>query len=277
MATVRRFEGAFAGSLSLIVLSSCLAATFTETRTSASSAVTTAQGADAAPGQPPGAAAPRDRNNQRIKKGTATVRGRVTAADTGQPLRKARVRITRTDANGPELPRVANTDAGGRYQFKDLVAGRYELTATKGSYVSLQFGQRRPFEQGKPLQLLDGQTVERVDFSLPRGGVIAGRVLDELGEPATGVQVSLVRPQFSRDGHRRLTATFGGTTNDLGEFRIFAVPPGDYYVAATLRNEFGDADDGAGYAPTYYPGTSDLSAPPSGSPWRLARRSPASR
>ena len=64
------------------------------------------------------------------------------------------------------------TDDEGRYELKELPAGRYSVSASKGGYVSLQFGQRRPFEQGQPLQLADGQTLEKVDFVLPKGGVI---------------------------------------------------------------------------------------------------------
>ena len=55
-----------------------------------------------------------------------------------------------------------------------------------------------------------------------------------------------------------------GSTNDIGEFRLAGLPPGDYYVSATFRNlNFGpqeETNDRTGYAPTYYPGTADLSA-----------------
>src|SRR5437762_2662691 len=107
---------------------------------------------------------PRD-NQQPAKPGTATLRGRVTAGDTGEP---------------PEN-RLTTTDASGRYEFKELRAGRYNINAQKGSFVGLQWGQQRPNEPGKPLDVGDGQTIERVDFALPRGGVIAGRILDEFG------------------------------------------------------------------------------------------------
>ena len=204
------------------------------------------------------------RNNQQtsLKPGTATLHGRVFAVDSGQPLRKVQVRITSADpgvAGQPPENRLATTDADGRYVFKELPAGRYTLNASKSGYLSLAYGQRRPAEPGKSLDILDGQTVEKVDFSLPRGGVIAGRILDEFGDPVSDVQVSVIRYQYAAGGRRLVTAGRTGMTNDMGEFRVFALPAGDYYVSALLRNTTtGDTDDRSGYAPTYYPGTADI-------------------
>ncbi|HEV3139958.1 MAG TPA: carboxypeptidase-like regulatory domain-containing protein, partial [Vicinamibacterales bacterium] len=201
---------------------------------------------------------PRDPNAPR-KTGTAVLRGRVVAADSGQPLRKAQVRIS-----SPELRenRLATTDVDGKYDFKELPAGRYTLSVSKGSYVSLQYGQMRPFEPGKPLEIQDGQTIEKVDFALPRGSVVTGRIVDEFGEPATDVMVTLQRYQ-NMSGRRRLVgAGRPGTTNDIGEFRLFAIPPGQYYLSATMRNmsmsPFDSTDDRSGYAPTYFPGTPNV-------------------
>ena len=206
-----------------------------------------------APGGGP-VAPPRD---GAVKTGTARVRGHVFSSDNGAPIRRAQVRLA-----SPELRenRLAITDAQGMYEVKDLPAGRYTLTATKGSFVSLQYGQTRPNEPGKPLQILDAQTVDKVDFSLPRGSVLTGRILDEFGEPASDVMVAAMRYQYIQ-GRRRLTpAGRTSMTNDIGEFRIFGLPPGQYYLSATLRGGGGmmmDAasDDRSGYAPTYYPGT----------------------
>jgi hypothetical protein len=200
---------------------------------------------------------PRD-NAQPSKPGKSILRGRVVAADTGQPLRKAQVRVT-----APELreSRMTTTDADGKYELKELPAGRYNVSASKGSYVALQYGQQRPFEPGKPLEILEAQTVEKVDFALPRGGVITGRILDEFGEPLADAQVAAQRYQNIGGRRRLMPAGRPAMTNDIGEFRLFAIPPGQYYLSATLRNMggmMGDSDDRTGYAPTYFPGTSNM-------------------
>ena len=123
------------------------------------------------PGMPQIAAPPRDTSQ---KTGTARIRGRVVAADGGQPLRKAQVRAFAADIREN---RGTSTDGDGRFELKELPAGRYTVSASKGSFVSLQYGQLRPFASGKPIELRDGETIEKVDFALPRGGIVTGRVV----------------------------------------------------------------------------------------------------
>lgn len=210
---------------------------------------------------PPGQAMPGQvRDTPKPKEGTGAIRGRVFAADANAPLRRARVRLSSPEL---QITRSATTDAEGRFEFKKLAAGRYNLNASKGSYVSLDYGQRRPFERGRPVDLANGQVLEQVDFTLPRGCVITGRVVDDWGDPVADVGVSAMRPQYA-DG-RRKPAPFGraATTNDVGVFRLYGLPPGDYFVGTTFApgasGPMGpDNEDGFVYAPTYYPGTASL-------------------
>jgi hypothetical protein len=150
--------------------------------------------------QQPGQLGQSANNNAQPAPGTATLRGHVFAGDSGQPLRKAQVRAFAPDIRES---RLAVTDAEGRYEFKEVRAGRYTITASKGSYVGLSYGQQRPVDAGKPLEIFDNQTVERVDFSLPRGSVVTGRIVDEFGEPMSDVQIAVQRYQFVQ-GQRRL-------------------------------------------------------------------------
>jgi len=201
----------------------------------------------------PGGLPPRDGQPARV--GTARITGRVVAADSGQPIRRAVVRVTAAEIREN---RSTVTDADGRYEIKELPAARYIVNASKGSFVALSHGQTRPFDSGRPLEVKDGQTVQRIDFRLPRGAVIAGRVLDEMGEPVADVQVMTMRSQFVQG--RRQPAPYGrpAMTNDIGEFRLYGLPPGDYYISATARDlgaMMATSDDRSGYAPTYYPGT----------------------
>ena len=212
---------------------------------------------------------PRDGAAAEIPTGTARIRGRVVAADNGTPLRRAQVRVSAAELR---VNRSVNTDADGTYEFTELPAGRYNIFVARSGFVSLQFGQRRPFESGRPLDVGDAQIVEKIDFALPRGGVIAGRVTDELGEALAGVRMQAMRYQYLPNGQRQLTpvggSPFGLTTNDLGEYRLYSLMPGTYLVSAApielggmMTTPGGPALAGAqndGHGITYYPGTIDV-------------------
>jgi hypothetical protein len=204
------------------------------------------------------------RDNPQQKTGTARLSGRVLAADTGKPLRRAVVQVP---VPGASDPRWVWTDQDGRWQIGQLPPGRYTLTASKSGYLTLRYGQLRAFEPGKTLEVADGQVLENLSISLPRGGVIAGRIFDEFGDPLSGAHVGALRYRYA-DGQRRLTpitegfeALLSGVTDDIGQYRLHGLPPGEYYVAVATGPPAipsGQSDDRTGYVPSYYPGTAAL-------------------
>jgi len=213
------------------------------------------------PGAPPGpprGVAPRERAPG--QSGTAIIRGRVVSAETGKPLRRARIMAAAPELGGE--PRTTSTGMDGRYELTDLPAGRYTLRVSRSGYLQLMYGQRRPLEQGKPLQIADKQTIDDIDFALPRSGVIRGQIIDELSEPVADVPVFAMRSMYWQ-GRRRTVPAGGFTrTDDGGEFRIVGLAPGTYYVMANLRETWTVVENGEqrtmGYAPTYFPGTASL-------------------
>src|SRR5262245_10679527 len=90
--------------------------------------------------------------------GTATIIGRVTAADEpAVPLRRAIVTI-----RGSNLPvnRSAITDDDGRFAIRNLPSGRVTIVAAKAGYVTGGYGATRPGRAGTPVELAVGQTVD---------------------------------------------------------------------------------------------------------------------
>lgn len=188
--------------------------------------------------------------------GTGKISGVVTRGDTNQPIQNVTIRPVRWEGGlGQQSPAV-RTDAEGRFTIEGLRAGEYGLTFTAESFVTLEWGQKRPFEPARRVSLLDGQHFDKADMSLPRTAAIEGQLLDEFGDPAPGMTVQAARVQFAA-GKNRLMLVPGAQsrpTDDLGRFRIFNLPPSEYYLVA-LSGQFAGPEEAAGFALTYFPGT----------------------
>jgi hypothetical protein len=201
------------------------------------------------------------RDNAETPTGTARISGRVVAADTGTPLRRAQININSRDA---QFNRSVTTDSDGIYELATLPAGRYRLFVNKAGFVALEYGQARPFEAGKPIDIAAGQVLEKIDFSLPRGSAITGRITDEFGDPMTDVQVQAMRYQYLNGERQLVDAGRTAQTDDLGAYRIFGLMPGDYIVRASMRPNMPQGlrsaeTEQTGYPGTYYPGVADVS------------------
>jgi hypothetical protein len=187
------------------------------------------------------------------KKGTAVIRGRITAVDTGRALRRVQVRV-----NAPEIQetRTASTGSDGKFEIRDLPAGSYTINLTRSGYLRLSYGQKRPGDPAGRLEVTDGQVVSDLNFALPRMSVISGRVFDEVGEPIAGVSVMPLQARFF-EGKRKLVPLGGiALTDDTGQYRLLALEPGEYYVMATARETW-ESDttpkETLAFVPTYFP------------------------
>jgi len=206
----------------------------------------TAAGADQAPRRPAQA--------QNAEDTAGVIRGIVTDAATGKPLRRARIRVFPDAPDFRTRQIVANTNSRGQFEVKDVPPGVYLVAGDRAGYLDIQYGQRRSQERGVAVEVRGGQTVERIDLALPRGGILAGRVTDDLGDAYPGVRVDALGMQYD-NGTRQTFVAGSTTTDDLGQFRLSGLPPGGYYVAATSTETWrNDKKETIGYATTYYPG-----------------------
>ena len=179
-------------------------------------------------------APPRDRSAA-PQKGTGVIRGTVVAGDTGRPLRRAQITVAGIGL-GSDSRRTTSTGLDGSFTIKELPAARYRITVTRSGYLQLEYGQRRPGEQGRPVQLAEGQAIEKIDFALPRMGGISGRISDENGDAIEGVKVFAMRSLFY-EGRRKLVPVGGANvrTDDEGNYRIPRLAPGTYQVMASTK------------------------------------------
>ena len=183
----------------------------------------------------------------------ATIAGTITAADTGKPLRAARVTFRPVaGASGPNA--AAYTNARGQYLLKDVEPGSYYISAGRSGYVGIQYGQRHASESGLAVDAKPAAAVTRIDIALPRGSVLAGRITDDVGEPYAGVRIDVLGFRYNL-GTRVPFPITGGTTDDLGQFRVSGLAPGTYYVMATANETWVTAQkETFGFGSTYYPG-----------------------
>jgi hypothetical protein len=201
-------------------------------------------------------------SNPEAKEETCVVSGVVVQAVDGAPLKGAMVRLVAEGDNDNRMG--AKTGPDGRFELKNIHAGQYRLHISRNGFVATQYGQKKPGDPGATLRLLPGDKKTDLLFRLKRAAVITGRVSDADGEPMSRVAVSALRQQYEQ-GKKRLAFAGRTESNDLGEFRLYELPPGRYYVSAEARNwaeALGLRDDSLegpkreerGYGRVYYPG-----------------------
>jgi protocatechuate 3,4-dioxygenase beta subunit len=127
---------------------------------------------------------------------------------------------------------TAMTDEQGNFVVKDVPAGSYRVNAVRNGYSRQEFGQKTVGRPGTVLNVKAGQEVKDVAFRLTPAATIVGRVLDINGDPLPGVSVQAMRTTFDATGKRSLKAVGAAKTNDLGEYRLYWMDPGRYFVNA---------------------------------------------
>jgi len=224
-----------------------------------------------------------------VTTGTAQLSGSVVNEVTAQPVRRASVAISTSEGN---LRLTSVTDDGGRYSFRDLPDGRYYISVSKAGFVTTNYGATKPQRPGTTFAIQTGEK-KSLPLKIAPGAVITGTVRNRDGDPIAEARVSVLRPMPSYlTGEKTLGSIAGGfgeSTDERGEFRIFGLPAGEYYVVATLgigsRNAIelrettsaeidwatrqlqtpgGPAAPAAGravdYAPVFYPGVPNQAA-----------------
>jgi hypothetical protein len=213
---------------------------------------------------PTPSAAPLGQTSDEKAKQQAKLQGQVLNQVTGEPVRKANVSL-KPEGGGTNLKAV--TDNEGKFAIENIDPGRYILAGERQGFVTQNYGASRPTGPGTTLELKATQSIKDLAFKLTPQGVVAGRVLDDEGEPVSGVSVQVLQYRYIA-GKKRLipAATTLVLTNDLGEYRAPNLSPGRYYVA-TSPQKIAELQSGTersatkgvqeGFIPTYYPNAAD--------------------
>lgn len=198
---------------------------------------------------------------------TGVVTGRIVDVATGEPMPGATVSLSPVQPSGgrstlpaspvsPGLLRslINSTNVDGVFEIASVPSGRWTVEVRKEGYIPTS----------STVEV--GAGVLRVgDVRMDRGGAIEGRVLDGHGGPMVRVAVVATQQVRNRDGTVRFTGGAAGTTNDLGEFRVSGLAPGQYTVRASppasVVNPFVGGSPTAAttaYVPTFYPGSLEV-------------------
>jgi hypothetical protein len=193
-----------------------------------------------------------------------SVAGMVVRKGSNEPIHFAHITLT---SHGDEQRSLHGTTADdGRFTFKDVPPGDYRVTVSHNGYVTEAYGARRPMDPGVPLTLSSGKHVDDLVFRMIPAAIITGHVRDENGEALPWAQVTALLTLFTQ-GKRTLMPASSSATNDLGEYRLFNLPPGKYLLSAgyemsqsvglAMATAMGSREGREGLVTTYYPGTTD--------------------
>ncbi len=192
---------------------------------------------------------------------TGSIRGTVVDSKSAQPLNGATVALRSLHGGGGE-GNSAVTASDGAFSFAHVAPGRYRLVASHNGYVDstgdrgASYGFRAT---GISLSVAAGQDIDSVVVRLTPTGVITGRVTNERDEPMPGVLVQVMKATF-RSGHKEFSDARTGFTDDRGEYRVWGLAPGRYYLKATNPRVWERGASAAQvYVPTFYPGVLDAS------------------
>ncbi|HTS48407.1 MAG TPA: carboxypeptidase-like regulatory domain-containing protein [Bryobacteraceae bacterium] len=194
--------------------------------------------------------------------GNASITGSVTNS-AGEPLRRVTLQLNPLPAgeasatNGPVSSYAAETDAAGNFAFDDVLPGRYTLMAERTGYLPASYASAR----SPVLTILPGEKMADVTLQMIPQSILAGRVVDDEGEPLSGATVTVTSSRQFNSG-----AVPSETTNADGVFAIGNLLPGRYVISAAARPNTGapvkssSTERPKSLVTTYYPDATDPGA-----------------
>jgi hypothetical protein len=122
------------------------------------------------------------------------------------------------------------TAEDGKYEFVGLPAGKYSLQGAKRGFISAAYDQHDQFSTA--IVTGAGLDTETLLLRLAPDAVIAGKVLDEAGEPVRRATVTLYFDDHS-EGVDHVHQSNSAQTDDLGEYEITPLRPGTYFLSVS--------------------------------------------
>ena len=113
--------------------------------------------------------------------------------------------------------------------MENVKPANYVLWAEAQGFVRDPPDYNRVAPRSRALTVAAAKTVKDMLVPLIPAAVLSGRVLNESDDPVPGATVRLYRYSYTRNGVR-MESTRSATADDRGEYRIFDVAPGRWYL-----------------------------------------------
>jgi protocatechuate 3,4-dioxygenase beta subunit len=162
---------------------------------------------------------------------STTIRGVVSNSSTGGPVVRARVMLSNAEGAATGILSVTS-DAAGNFSFRGIRPGQYRLRATRAGFL---FGSAssRSSSAGLPITVGAAQDIDNAEIKLTPQGIIAGKVFEGTAPVSNAI---VIAARSSRvDGKTKLAFVSRTYSNDLGEYRLFDLPPGRYYIGVSYH------------------------------------------
>ena len=186
---------------------------------------------------------------------SATLFGRVMAKQSGHAL--AGASILAIDERGTRVRTVS--DSSGSFRIERLPAGRYRVEASRAGF--LVGGANDPTSAAPAYVKLEPGVTESISIYLRREGSISGGVTDITGAPVVEATVTAYKRLFIGGVPRLMPAAKPTLTDDRGEYRVYGLRPGTYYLWAVPNYELARKsrlDRESSILPGFFPSAHDL-------------------
>ena len=187
----------------------------------------------------------------------ASINGVVLRVGTGDPIARASVTLVRATVAPQQSSSISSvlTDDRGRFQIKDVDPGNYRIVAARNGFARQEYGQRSLNRSGTIISVRPSQPIQDIEIKLTPAPTISGRAVDMYGEAQPGITIQALRSTYDANGKRTLQQVQTARTNDLGEYRLYWLNPGRYFISATgvkstMETMFSTLTQTASQAPT---------------------------
>jgi len=179
------------------------------------------------------------------------------AAARGLPLTTANLQSQLASLSG-KAPPTTTSDRDGVFTFKGIAAGSYTVRVQKDGFFGKPEGGVYQPTAAIHVRVLPKETAN-ANLSMAPGAIVGGRIYDANGQVMSNANVQIFTVAYAF-GHAVLAPLVAKVTDDRGEYRLFWVPPGDYYLAVTPRLPAPTPGVPASTltVKTFYPGVTDI-------------------